>query len=490
MIDLAIMSVLVNPGMPNYNWLQIIIVASYYAIPTMLVYALYKGRDIPFQWMFLVFGAFSVTCGTVHVIERWYVWFPESLVSEFMKAITAFVAGSSVLLLLTLMPFALALPSPARLEAANLALENEIAERRKAEAAIAELAEVLEQRVTARTAKLSRANASLSKEIIERKKAKKALLQSESQLREKAQELEIALQQLQQTQAQLVHTEKLSALGELTAGIAHEINNPINFIDANISYARNYVGDLLRLVNLYDKYYPNPVEEIQEEIETVELDFLREDLPKLLSSMKVGTDRICVIVSSMRNFSRLDRDGMSFASIHEGIDSTLLILQHRLKANGKSPGIQLIKEYGDLPLVECYAGQLNQVFMNIISNAIDVLRESSTSPVASVQKSLLRIQISTEVAEGDRAVIRISDNGPGMTEEVKSQIFNHFFTTKPAGKGTGLGLSISCQIVREKHGGQLQCFSAPGEGTEFVISLPIRQQRLETSRLVEMQEAV
>jgi len=489
MIVLAITSVLVNSGMPSWNWLQIIIVVSYYAIPTMLVYALYKGRDIPFQWMFLVFGAFFVTCGTIHVIETWYVWFPESLVSEFMKAITAFVAGSSVLLLLTLMPFALALPSPAKLEAANLALENEIAERRKAEAALAELAEVLEQRVKARTAKLSIANASLSKEILERKEAKRALLQSEFQLREKAQELELALQQLQQTQAQLVHTEKLSALGELTAGIAHEINNPINFIHVNIAYARNYVEDLLRLVNLYDKYYPNPAAEIQEEIEKVELNFLREDLPKLLCSMKVGTDRICVIVSSMRNFSRLDTDGMSFASIHEGIDSTLLILQHRLKANGTSPAIQLIKEYGDLPLVECYAGQLNQVFMNIISNAIDVLRDTCNLPVLNSQRSCPSIQISTEVAQGDRAIIRISDNGPGMTEEVKDKIFNHFFTTKPAGKGTGLGLSISSQIIREKHCGCLECLSGLGEGTEFVISLPITQKRLETSRLVEMPEA-
>lgn len=269
MIGLAIAAVSANSGMPNWEWLQVIIVVSYYTIPTMLVYALYKGRDIPFQWMFLVFGAFFVACGTTHVIETWYLWFPESLISEFMKAITAFVAGSSVLLLLTLMPFALALPSPAKLEAANLALENEISERRKAETALAELAEVLEQRVQARTAKLKRANDALIKEVLERKKAKKALQQSEAELREKAQELERALQKLQETQAQLVPTEKLSALGELTAEIAHEINNPINFIDANISYARNYVEDLLRLVNLYGKYYPNPVEEIQEEIETV-----------------------------------------------------------------------------------------------------------------------------------------------------------------------------------------------------------------------------
>lgn len=490
MIGLAIAAVSANSGMPNWAWLQVIIVVSYYTIPTMLVYSLYKGRDIPFQWMFLVFGAFFVTCGTTHVIETWSLWFPQSLISEFMKSITAFVAGSSVLLLLTLMPFALALPSPARLEAANLALENEIVERRKAEAALAELAEILEQRVNARTAKLSRANDSLIEEVLKRKRAQKALQESEAELRVKAQELERALQKLQETQAQLVHTEKLSALGELTAGIAHEINNPINFIDANIAYARNYVEDLLGLVNLYGKYYPNPVGEIAKEIETVELDFLSEDLPKLLASMKVGTDRICVIVSSMRNFSRLDTDGMSFASLHEGIDSTLLILQHRLKANGKSPAIELIKDYGNLPLVECYAGQLNQVFMNIISNAIDVLRDCSNAPVLKGERSFPTIQICTEVAECDRAIIRISDNGPGMAEEVKAKIFNHFFTTKPVGKGTGLGLSISCEIVREKHCGCLECLSRVGEGTEFVISLPIRQQKSETSRLLQMQEAV
>jgi len=489
MMGLALASVSVNSGMYNW-WLQVIIAVSYYAIPTMLVYALYKGRDIPFQWMFLVFGAFFVTCGTTYVIEIWYVWFPKSLVSEFMKAITAFVAGSSVLLLLTLMPFALALPSPARLEAANLALENEMADRRKAEAALAELAEVLEQRVRARTDKLSQANASLSKEVLERKKAKRALQESEAQLREQAEQLERALQRIQETQAQLVHTEKLSALGELTAGIAHEINNPINFINANIAYANNYARDLLDLTELYGKYYPNPVEEISDRIETIELDFLSEDLPQILSSMKVGTDRICAIVSSMRNFSRLDRDAMSFASIHEGIDSTLLILQHRLKGVGKSPAIQLVKDYGDLPPVECYAGQLNQVFMNIISNAIDVLRENSAFGVLDCPQSSPTIGISTEVKECDRAVIRIWDNGPGMTEAVKSQIFNHFFTTKPTGKGTGLGLSISYQIVVEKHGGNLQCISVAGEGTEFVISLPITQQRAETSRFREMQEAV
>ncbi len=454
----------------NWNWLKILILISYYAIPTMLVYALYKGRDIPFQSMFLVFGAFFIICGTTYVVQVWYEWFPNYFVSDFMKAITAFIAGSSVLMLLALIPFALALPSPAKLEAANLALENEIGERRKAEAALGELAEALEKRVWERTAKLSKANASLSQEILERKKAQKALQQSEAQLREKAQELELALQKLHSTQAQLVHTEKLSALGELTAGIAHEINNPVNFINGNLTYASNYVEDLLGLIDLYAKHYPNPDGEIKAQIKAIELDFLIEDLRKLLDSMQLGTDRIRSIVSSMRNFSRLDQSEMSPACIHEGIDSTLLILQHRMKANGKLPAIELIKEYGDIPLVECYIGQINQVFMNIISNAIDALRTQDSKNEIIANPTLW---IRTEVTKYDRVVIRIIDNGSGMEAEVKTKIFDHFFTTKPVGKGTGLGLSISHQIVVEKHRGELQCISNPGEGTEFIISLPI-----------------
>ena len=337
-----------------------------------------------------------------------------------------------------------------------------------------------------------------------------ALQLSEARASTKATELEQALYELQRTQAQLVQTEKMSSLGQLVAGVAHEINNPVSFITGNISYACDYIHDLLRVVKLYRQHYPQPVEVIQAEIEKIDLDFLIEDLPKLLKSMKVGTDRIHQIVLSLRNFSRLDESDMKPVDIHEGIDNTLMILQNRLKAKGESPEIEVIKEYGTLPPVECYPGQLNQVFMNLISNAIDALEEgrpfdgassvealalankgvvqrleeraqtgeSSTLAIAGegflplASRSLPCIHICTE-ANGNRVGIRITDNGAGMTEEVKQQLFNPFFTTKPVGKGTGLGLSISYQIVVEKHGGELHCFSVPGQGTQFIIEIPI-----------------
>jgi signal transduction histidine kinase len=269
----------------------------------------------------------------------------------------------------------------------------------------------------------------------------------------------------------------MSTIGQMVAGIAHEINNPVNFITGNLSHTTNYIGDLLQLIECYQQSYPNPQPDIQEFIEDIELSFLIEDLPKMLSSMKMGADRIQEIVISLRNFSRLDQAAMKPVNIHEGIDSTLLILRNRMKPCGNSPGITLIKEYGDLPVVACYAGQLNQVFMNIISNAIDAfdgLIKAEESGTEKTQSTLNpTIWISTEVVENNQAVIRIRDNGPGMSETVRDRLFDPFFTTKPVGKGTGLGLSISHQIVVEKHGGILKCHSAPGQGTEFWIQIPI-----------------
>ncbi|MBD1930958.1 MULTISPECIES: PAS domain-containing sensor histidine kinase [Cyanophyceae] len=300
------------------------------------------------------------------------------------------------------------------------------------------------------------------------------------QFQEQATKLEQTLYELQQTQAQLVQTEKMSSLGQLVAGIAHEINNPVNFIYGNLIHTDNYIQDLLNLLHLYNKNYPNPTAEIRDEIEAIDVDFLIEDLPKMLSSMKVGAERIRQIILSLRNFSRLDEAEMKAVDIHEGIDSTLLILQNRLKAKTDYPGIQLIKEYGNLPQVECYAGQLNQVFMNLIANAIDAL-ELETCDLAlgagkdSSQSPIPTIRISTKVQNNNQVVIRIADNGTGMTQAMKQQLFNPFFTTKPVGKGTGLGLSISYQIIVEKHGGELNCISAPGKGTEFAIKIPIRQ---------------
>jgi signal transduction histidine kinase len=294
-----------------------------------------------------------------------------------------------------------------------------------------------------------------------------------------AQQLSEALHNLKQTQAQLVQSEKMSSLGQMVAGVAHEINNPVNFIYGNLTYANNYIQNILGLLKLYQEYYPTPVAEIQERVEEMDLEFLIEDLPKILSSMEMGADRIRQIVLSLRNFSRLDEAEKKSVDIHEGLDNTLLILHNRLKPKGKSAGIQIIKEYGDIPRVVCYPGQLNQVFMNILSNAIDAL-ESQSDP----REIAVRTEVTDAAGEvasqqlpassGKQVVIRIRDNGPGMTENVKQHLFDPFFTTKPVGKGTGLGLSISYQIVVEKHGGSLKFFSEIGQGSEFWIQIPLR----------------
>ncbi len=302
---------------------------------------------------------------------------------------------------------------------------------------------------------------------------------AEEALRQKTQELEVALKEIRETQAQLVQSEKMSSLGQLVAGIAHEVNNPINFIHGNILHANEYTENLLNLIELYTKHYPQPVPEIQDEIEAIELEFLVEDLPKLLSSMKLGAERIRQIVLSLRNFSRLDEAEHKAVDVHEGIDNTILILQHRLKEKVGRGTIQIVKEYGNLPLIECYAGQLNQVFMNIITNGLDALEEyNHQRSLEEIKINPSIIKISTEVVDNNWVQIRIADNGTGIPKEVQNRLFDPFFTTKSIGKGTGLGLSISYQIVVEKHKGELQCISTPGEGAEFVIKIPLKQQHL------------
>ncbi|MBW4681648.1 MAG: PAS domain S-box protein [Microcoleus vaginatus WJT46-NPBG5] len=356
---------------------------------------------------------------------------------------------------------------------------------------------------------LLRANAILNKagemvgvvgihtDITERKRSELALRQSEAQLRQQTQQLERTLQELKQTQSQLIQTEKMSGLGQMVAGIAHELNNPVSFIYGNVAYANDYIHDLLGLVSRYQQRYQagqiaGEDDEIAQYAEEINLDFLLEDLPKLLSSLKAGAERIRDLVLSLRNFSRLDEAQMKSVNIHEGIDSTLMILQNRLRAKGTLPKIQIVKEYGELPLVDCHAGQLNQVFMNILTNAIDALEENaepenSPSGFTAKTSSLPTIRIHTSLLQTQKPhnkdskplstniVIRIADNGAGIPFELQGKLFDPFFTTKPVGKGIGLGLSIAYQIIVEKHGGVLRCFSQPGGGTEFVIEIPIDQ---------------
>lgn len=297
----------------------------------------------------------------------------------------------------------------------------------------------------------------LLKEIIDRRQAETKLQQT--------------LTELQLVQTQLVQSEKMSSLGQLVAGIAHEINNPVNFISANLIHANEYIKKLLKLLQRYQEYYPNPVPELQAEVEVNELDFMINDLPKLLQSMEFGAERIQKIVLSLRMFSRLDEAEMKKVNIHEGIDSTLMILGHRLQTKLNNPDIQVIKQYGNLPLIECYAAQINQVFMNILINSIDALEEAAKN-----QKMFTpSITIHTEVINGDHLTIRIADNGSGIPEDFEHRIFDPFFTTKPVGVGTGMGLAISYQIVTEKHHGSLLCVSKLGSGSEFVITIPLKQ---------------
>lgn len=302
-----------------------------------------------------------------------------------------------------------------------------------------------------------------------------ALRRSEAQAREQAQQLSKALYELQRSQSQLIQNEKMSSLGQLVAGIAHEINNPTSFIQGNLHHTKEYVDDLLELLKLYQQVLPNPPVEIEDKVEAIDLEFLVEDLPKLLESMRVGAERVLDIVRSLKNFSRVDQSQMKALDIHAGIDNTLRILQNRLDGRVNQRVIEVIKEYGNLPIVECLPAQLDQVFMNILKNAIDALEGLVVSENSPTPNPLLWIR--TAVTDANFVTISIADNGPGMTEEVLYKIFDPFFTTKPVGKGTGLGLSVCYQIVVEKHGGELQCISAPGEGAEFVIKIPIRQQR-------------
>ncbi|MBT9314693.1 PAS domain S-box protein [Leptothoe spongobia TAU-MAC 1115] len=326
---------------------------------------------------------------------------------------------------------------------------NNITERKRAETLLKQANEELEHRVQCRTHELSQTN----------------------------EQLTTTLKQLQQAQGWLIQQEKMSSLGQLVAGVAHEINNPVSFIHGNLEHVQDYTQNLIRLIQQYQKACPSPANAIQAEADSMDLEFILADLPKVLSSMKMGSDRICEIVLSLRNFSRLNEAEIKPVNIHNGLENTLTILNHRLKASSKRPAIEVIKQYANnLPPVECYAGLLNQVFMNILANAIEAIddmgqRDNSQEWVEKAGK----ITLKTSLIDHQWVRISIADTGLGIPSEVQQQIFNPFFTTKPVGKGTGMGLAISYQIVTERHGGKLECFSSPDQGTEFVFQIPIQQ---------------
>ncbi|BBD63654.1 two-component sensor histidine kinase (plasmid) [Nostoc sp. HK-01] len=309
----------------------------------------------------------------------------------------------------------------------------------------------------------------LHQEQVTNEQLEQKVEQRTEELKEKNLHLQNVLEELQRTQLQIVQSEKMSALGQMVAGVAHEINNPVNFIHGNLTHVQEYTQNLLDFVQLYQQYCPEAIPEILDEAEAIDLEFMQQDLPKMLDSMKVGTNRIRQIVLSLRNFSRTDEAEFKTVDIHEGIDSTLLILQHRLKQQAERSAISVIKDYGNLPWVECYPGQLNQVLMNILANAIDALEESKIPNP--------QINIRTDKIDSNWVQIAIADNGPGIPEAIQKQIFHPFFTTKAVGKGTGIGMSISYEIVTQKHGGRLECLSTPGKGAEFMIQIPIIQNR-------------
>ncbi|MEM9092292.1 MAG: ATP-binding protein [Cyanobacteria bacterium P01_F01_bin.53] len=318
-----------------------------------------------------------------------------------------------------------------------------VTERKQAEAILKQTNEELEFRVKQRTAELRKTNEALTTTLTE----------------------------LRATQGQLIQSEKMSSLGQLVAGIAHEINNPVSFIHGNLQPAHEYAQDVLMLLDLYQQHYPNPSPQITEALDEIELEFIQADFTKLLSSMKIGTRRIQSIVHSLRNFSRLDESDFKTVDIHEGLENTLLILNHRLTADPPHKPIELIRNYGELPLVSCFPGQLNQVFMNLLGNAIDALRTNERKGVPSSYPSPT-ITLQTELV-GESVLITIADNGTGISADVMAKLFDPFFTTKPIGQGTGLGLSISHQIITEKHGGTLTCHSTKKQGTAFIIQIPI-----------------
>ena len=326
--------------------------------------------------------------------------------------------------------------------------------------------------------RLEQQNELLNQKVEQQAKTEQQLQQLTAELEQRVQlrtaELTATLDTLKQAQVHLVQSEKMSSLGQMVAGIAHEINNPVNFIYGNLRPAQDYFQDLLDLVGHYQKCYPKPEEALQEHLDSLDIDFVAEDAYKLLESLKIGADRIRQIVLSLRNFSRLDEAEIKAVDIHDGIDSTLLILQSKLRGADGGHAIEVVRHYGELPKVECYPSQLNQVFMNVLANAADAIEEKNRKTKVG-DRVPSTIEIQTALTAYQQVAIQITDSGPGISEDVRGKLFDPFFTTKPVGKGTGLGLSISHQIIVEKHRGTIVCQPAPSGGTQFIITIPCQQ---------------
>lgn len=435
---------------PQLVWLHITsdaaIAFSYAWIPMGLIYFIHKRKDVPFNYIFILFGGFIISCGLTHVMNIWTLWHPDYWLSGSIKSLCAVISLITAGAMIPLLPKLLAIPSPALLASTNIALQHEIEERKEAEA---------------------------------------ALRTSESQLKIQALELAQTIQQLRQTQSQLIHSEKMSSLGQLVAGIAHEINNPVTFIAANIVHLKEYSHSLIELINIYQKELKQPSENLENIIEEIELDYVIEDMPQILASMTSGANRIQGIVKSLRTFSRLDESDFKKVDIHAGIESSLLILNSRLQDKPNSPPINVIKHYGELPLVYCHPGELNQVFINLLTNAIDAIDESlasiqnlNNSQVPDLPAKTGEIRIHTEVKDNSWVAIEISDNGQGIPKQILPKLFDPFFTTKPVGKGTGLGLSVSYQIIVDKHQGRMDVVSEPGQGAKFIIEIPLSSEKI------------
>lgn len=422
---------------------DLLIALSYFSIPIALVYFARKRQDLPFKEVFTLFGAFIICCGATHLMAIWTLWHPDYWQSGILKAITAFVSVTTAVILVPIVPKALSLPSPAELETANTALAQKIQEHQAAEI----------------------------------------------KLQEQNQKLAAALQQLRQAQAIIIQNEKMSSLGQLVAGITHELNNPISFIYGNLFHLQFYFSKLFRLLDACRTCLSD--QRVAAVANEIELDFIVKDSPKLLASMQVGTDRICKIVTSLSAFSRLEESGLKPIDLGEALDNTLTVLGSRLRSNNQRSDISVIKHYCLVPKVECYPRNLDQVLLNLLTNAIDAIEAQAL--LQNSDSDLLYsglIEITVHAPTPSLVRIEIYDNGAGIPPHLQSRIFDPFFTTKPVGQGTGMGLAISYQVIKERHSGSLTCRSETGKGTTFVVELPVCQTQPQATESIEDIETV